>query len=143
MYFGDSVKCVVFPFFVTQAFSTAPLFVLIILSFSCPLAPLLSHFHDINWFAYALRQILAITVTIVPVFGTVQAFRKYGRRQRARDLALSLDIRLYATTNTLQSTSSHINLYLALSSIHSCLFYLRDPAVTRPFHRKQLRHSSA
>jgi hypothetical protein len=59
----------------------------------------------------------------VPVFGTVQAFRRYGRRQRARDLALSLDLRPSATTtttttNTLQSTLSHINLYPTLSSIH-------------------------
>ncbi|KAJ7830060.1 hypothetical protein B0H14DRAFT_3465100 [Mycena olivaceomarginata] len=80
---------------------------------------------------WGFGQILAITVTIVPVFGTVQAFRKYGQRQSAHDLALSLDLRPSATTttttttNTLQSTLSHTNLYPTLSSIHIFAYQTR------------------
>ncbi|KAJ7860482.1 hypothetical protein B0H14DRAFT_3863820 [Mycena olivaceomarginata] len=90
---------------------------------------------------WGFGQILAITVTIVPVFGTVQAFRKYGRRQRARDLALSLDIRPYATTNTLQSTSSHINLpdrYPPVSSQTTETFERMNDARRSPSHSKPL-----
>ncbi|KAJ7850024.1 hypothetical protein B0H14DRAFT_3866718 [Mycena olivaceomarginata] len=72
---------------------------------------------------WGFGQILTITVTIVPVFGTVQTFRKYGRRQSPRDLALSLDLRPSATTTTLQSTLSHINLYPTLSSIHIFAYF--------------------
>ncbi|KAJ7355640.1 hypothetical protein DFH08DRAFT_1052998 [Mycena albidolilacea] len=93
---------------------------------------------------WGFGQILAITVTIVPVFGTVQTFRKYGRRQRARDLALSrLTPFCYHHRHSPIYSISHQLVSYALLYSHFCLFYLQDPPVIRLFHRKQLRHSSA